>query len=285
MDKSKIIIDCLCCASNKLIANRSYLDEINVFPVKDADTGSNMARTMKAVADAVKRDDSGDCLCVLKKASKAAVRNARGNSGVILSVLLKGFCDCFLFEKTFESENLDYAFKNALSKATQVLSEPIFDGTILSVAAAAEKGAQKAKGKSFADSFKLIEAECKKAADETRFAFSHLKKEPTADSGALGLYFVILAVSEALCTKEKTQNKGETDKTYCTEFIINTQSESEKDALETKLKDLGSSLAVVFDEDIIKVHIHTDYPDRALRYALKLGQLSDIKIENMALLN
>ncbi|MGN0468866.1 MAG: DAK2 domain-containing protein [Acutalibacteraceae bacterium] len=296
MTDSEKLIKSLFRAYNKLALSKKELDEMNVFPVADGDTGSNMTRTMKAGAEAVKNETYKSPAELLKICSKAMLRNARGNSGVILSVLFKGFSDYINEFGKLEAVHIYAAFDFALKQAAEALSAPIFDGTILCVAEAARDAAEKSDKTDFVSLWQDICENCRKAAENTCSCMPELKNGKFPDSGAQGLYLIILAVNEVLTgkTDHSTQKpyvsfnklavKKEDKYIYCTEFIVMKEHDFPVSLLENNLKKIGNSVAVVSDDGIIKVHLHTNVPNRAIEHALSFGALTDIKIDNMAVM-
>lgn len=156
MTNSEIFIGALTSAYHNLAAKRAYLDELNVFPVPDSDTGTNLCRTVKAGADAIKREKNMSVTELLEKASKAMLRNARGNSGVIISALFKGFSDHMNKLGAFSASELSNAFDSALKNACRVISRPIFKGTVLSVVIACRDALLKNKFESTKDAFSFL---------------------------------------------------------------------------------------------------------------------------------
>lgn len=232
MTDSEILIRTLFSGYNKLASNREKLNSLNVFPIADKDTGANMARTMKAGVEAVKGMKDSDALTVLERFSKAAIRGARGNSGVILSVLFKGFSDAAREKGGVFPNTLRYCLHCAFVTACASLSEPVVEGTMLYIAAAARNCPGDFETASLAVCLERITAECKKALDETENCFLQLKNGKTADSGAFGLFLIISAAGEILAGKNETfssspisariKSAGErlAEEKYCTEFIV-----------------------------------------------------------------
>ena len=296
MTESEKAIKALFSGYNKLMLSRKTLDEINVFPVADGDTGSNMTRTMKAGAEAVKYDRDSSVPEILSKCAKAMLRSARGNSGVILSVLFKGFSDYIKIIGELSSEHLCGAFDSAIGQAVASLSNPVYEGTMLSLVVAARDEASKSTGESFVFAWEKISSACAKALEETKDAMPELKKDKIPDSGALGFYYIILAVKEVLSGKaddsliasnvtfRKLSAVHEDDYAYCTEFLIMKENSFPVSILENNLEKIGDSVAIVEDDGAVKVHLHTNFPNQALGFAMRYGFLTDIKIDNMELM-
>lgn len=296
MTSSEALKKCLFSGFNRLYLNRKKIDEINVFPVADKDTGTNMARTYKAGIDCIRQNNSQDPLEILSIFSKGMLRNARGNSGVILSVLFKGFSDYLNSGRKLEPSSLYGAFDNALKEAKEALSAALEEGTILSVVIAAKNESQSLSNETMAQAMKKISRAAKKAADSTKEAMPELKTQKTPDSGALGLFYIISAFSHALGGEEEEYSFSQSvtfrkqpsftkdEYTYCTEYIICHFSDFTKDTFEKELLKIGNSVAVVNDGTIVKVHLHTNYPNLALGQGLRFGELCDIKIDNMQMM-
>ncbi len=304
MTNSEIFIGAISSAYHKLAAKRTYLDETNVFPVADRDTGTNLCRTVKAGADAVKKSTNLSVAQLLEKASKAMLRNARGNSGVIISALFKGFSDHMNKVGSFSAAELSNAFDSALKNACKVLSRPIFKGTVLSVVIACRDALLKNKFESTREAFAFLAPVAKAALEKTAEDLPQAKENGSVDSGAAGLFFIIEAVdcflskrqsAEALSPEEedemarknlifkKLPSKERPEYTYCTEFLIFKKERVSSDELEKKLLPLGDCVIVASDDEVIKVHLHTNDPGKAMTVSAPYGVLTDIKIDNMAL--
>ena len=302
MTDSEIFIGTLWCAYNRLASKRAYLDELNVFPVPDSDTGTNLCRTFKAGAEAVKRSAGEDVPALLEKASKAMLRNARGNSGVILSALFKGFSDYINEVGSFSVSNLSAAFDRALKNACGVIGRPIFKGTVLSVVIACRDALLKNRFESEKEAFSFLVPVAENALKRTGEELPEAKKAGVVDSGAAGLFFIIEAVSfflsERTDGKEVFLNREEAEETvsfkkfsspekvkyiYCTEFLVFRKNREPASELEKKLLPLGDCVIVASDDEIIKVHLHTNDPGKAMSLASDYGALTDIKIDNMQL--
>jgi len=306
MTNSEIFIGAISSAYHKLAAKRTYLDELNVFPVADSDTGTNLCRTVKAGADAVRKSANLSVTELLEKTSKAMLRNARGNSGVIVSALFKGFSDHMDKVGSFSAAELSNAFDCALKNACKVLSRPIFKGTVLSVVIACRDALLKNKFESTKEAFAFLTPVAKAALEKTGEDLPQAKENGTVDSGAAGLFFIIEAV-DCFLSKRQSESplpQGETDKTetaednvifkkllpesdlkynYCTEFLIFKKGHVSSDELEKKLLPLGDCVIVASDDEVIKVHLHTNDPGKAMSLSSPYGVLTDIKIDNMAL--
>ncbi len=298
--------DALISGANNITAQKQQIDELNVFPVPDGDTGTNMSMTIGAAARELKRLND-DCT-VAEAASCAAsalLRGARGNSGVILSLIFrgisKGLADC----KTATADDLARGLVLGTESAYKAVMKPT-EGTILTVIRLTAK-----KATAFVETNKEIvpfwETVCKASKDalaKTPEILPVLKKAGVVDAGGKGLTVIFdgmmsvfrdgVMISEATdgaesapAAQPKESNiadfEEEINFTYCTEFIVQRDKSIERDplALRAYLESIGDCVVVVDDETIIKVHVHTDNPGKALQQGLKYGMLTNMKIENM----
>lgn len=286
-------------ASNNLYNNRKMVDDLNVFPVPDGDTGTNMSLTISAVKKVLLDVDSLSCGEIARFASSASLRGARGNSGVILSQLFKGFYTTVSECETVNIEILKEAFESAKNSAYNAVSKPT-EGTILTVARVmAEKAMQYDSTNTDITAFlKYVVKEGNNILSETTQMLPQLKMANVVDAGGKGLmtilegalYYLengsIVSCKENIKAKEKKENKPQEQEEikfgYCTEFIINKkETEMNWQKLKAKLEKIGDCVVVVDDFDIIKVHVHTNNPGIALEEAIKYGSLINIKIDNM----
>lgn len=281
-------------------SNKQLLNEMNVFPVPDGDTGINMALTMKAAATAVSPMAPETVSQVADATASALLRGARGNSGVILSLLFRGFAKACAGKEILTAKEFAEALSNGVAAAYKAVMKPA-EGTILTVS---RRAAEQAKvfAEANTDILSLLEcaiAEANVALDETMELNPVLKKAGVVDAGGKGWVFVLGAMLDALSGKEliipeESENieggasfaDEDVDITfmYCTEYIITLSSEGKKlevSRLRALLESIGDCVVVVDDDEIIKVHVHTNNPDKALCEALKYGDLINIKIENM----
>ena len=281
------------------------MDELNVFPVPDGDTGTNMYMSMNNAVLSIKSlEDDVNVADASNAVASALLRGARGNSGVILSLLFRGFAKGLQGRDTANAENIAHALKLGVEAAYKAVMKPT-EGTILTVARlAAEKAEQAAKdGISAAELWRIMLDEANKTLDETPELLPVLKKAGVVDAGGKGLVVIfegmqsvfdnnIIIERDAPQTEKAeviTENvnaageyDGEITFTYCTEFLVNKAPDS-KDSLSLRafLETIGDSVVVVDDDEIIKVHCHTDNPGSALQEGLKFGALTSMKIENM----
>ena len=285
-----------------LEAKKEYINELNVFPVPDGDTGTNMTLTIMSAAKEVSALENPDMVSMAKAISSGSLRGARGNSGVILSQLLRGFTKEIREYQEIDANILAKACDRATATAYKAVMKPK-EGTILTVAkGAAQKAAELAET---TDDLEVFIPEVIKYAEEvlaqTPEMLPVLKEAGVVDSGGQGLVEVLHGAYDAFLGKEidysaieagqaprmvKPDQQTEADIKfgYCTEFIIMTEKEfTEKDENEFKayLESIGDSIVCVADDDVVKVHVHTNDPGLAIQKALTYGQLSRMKIDNM----
>ena len=285
-----------------LEAKKEFINELNVFPVPDGDTGTNMTLTIMSAAKEVQSLENADMLTIAKAISSGSLRGARGNSGVILSQLLRGFTKEIREHKEIDAVILAKACERATATAYKAVMKPK-EGTILTVA----KGISR-KAEELAETTEDLEVfipEVIKYAEEvlaqTPEMLPVLKEAGVVDSGGQGLLEVIHGAYDAFLGKEidyaaieasggtkmvKPSQQAEADIKfgYCTEFIIMTEKEfADKNEAEFKayLESIGDSIVCVADDDIVKIHVHTNDPGLAIQKALTYGQLSRMKIDNM----
>lgn len=282
--------------------NKQKLNELNVFPVPDGDTGTNMSMTINAAASDLRKLEDPTLEKAASAAASAMLRGARGNSGVILSLLMRGIskklkgaseCDGVLWANALQ-EGVDAAYKAVMKPA---------EGTILTVARLAA-----AKALSAANENNYLEFVQEQALEAAKVALADtvnqnpvLKKAGVVDAGGKGWCFVLEAMllalrgedvvvpenGESAEVKESADFSDFADEditfTYCTEFIVSRENDKDPEELRAFLSELGDSLVLVDDDEIIKVHVHTNNPGTALQEALKYGSFVTVKIENMRL--
>lgn len=283
-------------------AKKDYINELNVFPVPDGDTGTNMSMTIMSAAKEVTALNKPAMKDLAKAISSGSLRGARGNSGVILSQLLRGFTKAIKEEKEIDVLALAAACQRARDTAYKAVMKPK-EGTILTVASGiATKAAEMAEETDDLEVF--IPAVIEHAQDvlnQTPEMLPVLKEAGVVDSGGQGLLEVMRGAYDAFQGKEidysaieasagtkmvKPSEQAETEIKfgYCTEFIIMLEKEfTAKDETEFKayLESIGDSIVCVADDDIVKIHVHTNDPGLAIQKALTYGQLSRMKIDNM----
>ncbi len=304
MIKGNILRDALLSGANNIVNCRQAVDELNVFPVPDGDTGTNMSMTISAAArELALLDDNATAELVAKTNASALLRGARGNSGVILSLLFRGFSKGLKGRDVMDSEDLANAIKLGVDAAYNAVMKPT-EGTILTVARVASEYARKAcnEGRNVVETFEYMLKGAEKALAETPEILPVLKKAGVVDAGGKG-FVVILEGMLSVIRDGKMIESVEADKTtstatsqrnaageaeaditftYCTEFIVKRDSlDKDPKSLRAYLESIGDCVVVVDDEEIIKVHVHTDHPGNAFEKGLTFGQLINMKVENM----
>ena len=285
-----------------LEAKKEFINELNVFPVPDGDTGTNMTLTILSAAKEVKALENPDMVAIAKAISSGSLRGARGNSGVILSQLLRGFTKEIREHKEIDTITLAKACERATATAYKAVMKPK-EGTILTVAkGASQKAAELAETTENLDTFiSEVINYAQEVLEKTPEMLPVLKEAGVVDSGGQGLLEVMRGAYDAFQGKEidysaieasagtkmvKPSEQAETEIKfgYCTEFIIMLEKEfTAKDETEFKayLESIGDSIVCVADDDIVKIHVHTNDPGLAIQRALTYGQLSRMKIDNM----
>lgn len=297
--------------AKQLEINRARVDALNVFPVPDGDTGTNMSLTMQSCVKEMNACQSSAFPEVCDSVSKGALKGARGNSGVILSQILKGICSVV---RKAEKEVDTKTFAKALEAGTKVAYGAVSipkEGTILTVIRMMSEHAVKvaSKKKTFEEFFESVIEEGDRALALTPELLPVLKKAGVVDSGGVGLMTIVKGFNSALTGEEVVESfadagagsasesefgdnsavigmeLGEIQYAYCTEFFIINMKKSTTlsaiDKLREKLMAIGDSVICIGDLELVKVHVHTNQPGKALTYALELGELERPKIENM----
>lgn len=300
---SELLCDMVISAAANLANHRQEVDNMNVFPVPDGDTGTNMSMTMDACYNAVSANIGASNPKLLKLVADAALRGARGNSGVILSQLFRGVQKAAASAEVIDCAAVSSAVQNAAKTAYKAVMKPT-EGTILTVAREMAECAAKyeAEFEDVADFAAVIVKAGNDALRRTPDMLPQLKQAGVVDSGGQGLMYIaegmLYVLQNGACVKRidggslnSFVNTGASNVeisdlkyNYCTECIIEKKDNTvDVFAFKMKLEPKGDSMVVVDDDEIIKVHIHTNTPDFVLCEALKLGELSTVKVENMRL--
>jgi uncharacterized protein len=289
----------LTAARQSLLDQQDIINALNVFPVPDGDTGTNMSLTMEAAVREMNKADTDQLDQVIESAANGSLMGARGNSGVILSQLFRGFAKATAGKKTLNAQEIAQAMKNASDTAYKAVMKPT-EGTILTVA---RESAERAVNLSATiTDLNVFMEQIIQAANEsvarTPELLKVLKDAGVVDSGGKGLVAIMEGAYHALTGKVPDQavlmqqkpaavmprlDPGESlEYGYCTEFMINADSNL-IERYQKLIEKHGDSLLVVGNDNLIKVHIHTNHPGKVMEAALELGYLSDIKIDNMRL--
>lgn len=296
---SKILKEMIISGNNNLQNHKDLVDRLNVFPVPDGDTGTNMSLTMASAIKELNSIKEDSISAIAKAITKGSLMGARGNSGVILSQILRGFSKSIEEKEYLTSQDLALAFKNGSDTAYKAVIKPI-EGTILTVIReSSEEALNISKNEeSVVEFFEKLIISANESLERTPELLKSLKEANVVDSGGKGLVLMIEGMLKALKNEsielqhqsEKSYEEMTVDATplrleditfaYCTEFILKTN-KIDDIGIRDLMMPLGDSLAVVSYDDIIKVHVHTNEPNKALEIALKYGRLETIKIENM----
>ena len=289
-------------AAASIEIHKQALNELNVFPVPDGDTGTNMSMTINSAASDLRKEEDPGLYAASKVAAAAMLRGARGNSGVILSLLFRGISKSLKGSETADGVLWAAALQGGVDAAYKAVMKPA-EGTILTVARlAAAKAAEAAQENNH------IEFVQEAAVEEAKVALANtvnqnpvLKKAGVVDAGGKGWLFALEAMLCALRGEDVVAPEGgegsevkeqadfsdfkteDITFTYCTEFIISRENRNDPEKLREFLSSIGDSLVLVDDDEIIKVHVHTNDPGRALHEAIEYGSFVTVKVENMRL--
>ena len=299
---SKLLARMFLAGAKNLDSKKDWINELNVFPVPDGDTGTNMTMTIMSAAKEVSSLTNPTMAELAKAISSGSLRGARGNSGVILSQLFRGFCKVIKEYDEIDVTILCEACQKAVETAYKAVMKPK-EGTILTVAKGAAEKALELSDET-EDVVTFVEEVIKQAEyvlGQTPEMLPVLKQAGVVDSGGQGLVQVLKGAYDALIGKEidytiegaptgaapakiSAETEAEIKFGYCTEFIIvlnAPMSDNEEHAYKAFLESIGDSIVVVADDEIVKTHVHTNDPGLALQKALTFGSLSKIKIDNM----
>lgn len=302
MINGKLLAQAIISGANNICNQKQAVDELNVFPVPDGDTGTNMSMTISAGKRALERLDQDSVGKVAEECASALLRGARGNSGVILSLLFRGFAKGLKGKEEAGAQDIAEALSIGVENAYKAVMNPT-EGTILTVARlAAEKAMQEANQINDPVAvFEVIVSEAAEALAQTPEILPVLKKAGVVDAGGKGLLVIfegmLSVLKDGRMIDEQTPDhiktasapanpvadyEGEITFTYCTEFIVDKKKDA-KDALALRayLETIGDCVVVVDDDEIIKVHVHTDHPGKAIEEGLTFGSLMNMKIDNM----
>lgn len=299
------LVSAIAAASHALTERREEVNRLNVFPVPDGDTGTNMSLTLESVVENLSQLPMGASSSDMRKAiTTGALMGARGNSGVITSQILRGLCEGFDGAENLNAQSLSHAFNHAVDVAFKAVRKPV-EGTILTVlrdTAHAMKKAARKKSVSTDDLLVVMVDAASASVERTPALLPVLKENQVVDAGGFGLAILLDAFASDLMGT--TQRLGETSRLsaplepkveieqindwedanyrYCTEFLVFSETLNVTEGLEF-LASMGDCELLVGDHPNFKVHVHTDAPDKVLAYMLKFGQISEVHIHNMEL--
>lgn len=298
----KLFRDAVISGANNIANNRAAVDELNVFPVPDGDTGTNMSMTignalpeLKAAGDGISAGDAA------KLTASAMLRGARGNSGVILSLIFRGLSKGLAGQAEADAKMLSDAFKLGVDAAYKSVMKPT-EGTILTVVREAWENTKDSaqEGGGAAEFLAKFIEEGEKSLANTPELLPALKKAGVVDAGGKGLLVILSGMQQVISGGGMIRSEEETKPSapaavaaagaaqedikfaYCTEFIVNKKpGAKDATALRAFLETIGDCVVVVDDDDIIKVHVHSNHPGKAIEEGIKFGELTKMKIENM----
>lgn len=298
----KLFRDAVISGANNIVNNRAAVDELNVFPVPDGDTGTNMSMTignalpeLKAAGDGISAGDAA------KLTASAMLRGARGNSGVILSLIFRGLSKGLAGQAEADAKMLSDAFKLGVDAAYKSVMKPT-EGTILTVVREAWENTKDSaqEGGDAAEFLAKFIEEGEKSLANTPELLPALKKAGVVDAGGKGLLVILSGMQQVISGGGMIRSEEETKPSapaavaaagaaqedikfaYCTEFIVNKKpGAKDATALRAFLETIGDCVVVVDDDDIIKVHVHSNHPGKAIEEGIKFGELTKMKIENM----
>ncbi|HHY13828.1 MAG TPA: DAK2 domain-containing protein [Thermoanaerobacterales bacterium] len=276
--------------------NRELVDSLNVFPVPDGDTGTNMSLTLDSAVKEMEREKENSIGKMSAKVARGSLMGARGNSGVILSQIFRGIAKSFEYKDKINSRDFALALQSGSDTAYKAVMKPV-EGTILTVIReCANKALDLAnKNISLDDTIEETFNHSMKVLAKTQYILPALKEAGVVDAGGKGFVFIIQGMYEIIKGIEDKQTEvtediekdvelsvieDDIEFQYCTELIIEGKN-MVPDVIKNELVTEGDSLLVVGDEDIVKLHIHTNNPGKILEYCLKFGELNEIKIDNM----
>jgi len=307
MITGKILRDAIISGANNISNQRSRVDELNVFPVPDGDTGTNMSMTVMAAARELENlPDSCTVGEAAKVAASAMLRGARGNSGVITSLLFRGLSKALDGKKEAGAEDLVHALEKGVEAAYKAVMKPT-EGTMLTVARIASEEASASGLADVNELWTLVLSAGQRALDNTPNQLPVLKKAGVVDAGGQGLMVIfegmdiVFKGGEPVKGEEQTQSKvkhssdaagkgvfsddlmkvEDIKNGYCTQFLVNKNEGVSSDKLRAFCESNGDSVVVIEDDDVINCHVHTADPGKILSHAIQYGYLTGFKIENM----
>ena len=305
MINGQILKKAIISGANNICSQKNYINDLNIFPVPDGDTGTNMSMTIMAAVRELEKIDSDEVGVIAKKTASAMLRGARGNSGVITSLFFRGFSSGLEGKTEASGKDLAEALKLGVDAAYKAVMKPT-EGTMLTVGRMAAEAAVEAAADT-TDAVEIWEIVCEEAENALNLTPSMLpvlKKAGVVDAGGKGILVIFEGMLSVIkdgvvieATEEDIRDEEEEDAfrsaaaefddditfTYCTEFIVGRDAEiaTEPNELRLFLETIGDCVVVVDDEEIIKVHVHTEQPGDALKKGLEFGSLLTVKVENM----
>ncbi len=281
-------------ALESLERSRRRIDDLNVYPVPDGDTGTNMTMTARAVVEELDQTDTDERLALIKQVTRAALMGARGNSGVILSQIIRGAAEPLGSNGSVDAETLARSFRSASDAAYRAVRQPV-EGTMLSVIRELAEEAEQQAGAapSNGDFLTALVRRGEDAVARTPEQLAVLREAGVVDAGGAGLLEIVRGLAASVSGQPLPEAPAEREELgveaihqelsryrYCTTFMIEGD-RLDSDKIESQLEQLGDSLLVVGDADALKVHVHTDEPGRALAIGTNVGVIDRVEIANM----
>jgi dihydroxyacetone kinase-like predicted kinase len=279
-------------ALQSLERNRQRIDDLNVYPVPDGDTGTNLTLTARAVVDQLEQTDTEDRPGLVKEVTRAALMGARGNSGVILSQIIRGAAEVLGSEAAIDARVVAQAFQAARDAAYRAVREPV-EGTMLSVIRELAEESENADDDEIPELLTRLVRRGEEAVDRTPEQLAVLREAGVVDAGGAGLFEIVRGIAATVTGEGLPDAPFEREELnvdaihqelskyrYCTTFMIEGD-DLDSDAIEAEMLQLGDSLLVVGDPEALKVHVHTDDPGRALGVGTRLGTIERVEIANM----
>ncbi len=302
MLNGKIFKQALISGANNIVNHKQEVDALNVFPVPDGDTGTNMSMTISAAARELQVCEETDIATVSSKAAAALLRGARGNSGVILSLIFRGISNGFKGMEECDGKTLAKALEMGKESAYKAVMKPT-EGTILTVVRMAAESVKSTQDQDCKQVIDQAYNAAKEALAKTPEMLPVLKEAGVVDAGGQGFLYILEGMRSVIVNGKEIECKEKSDKKeakavsksvvaaasgdikfgYCSEFLINRDKNAQSNAaaLKAYLESIGDCVVVVEDDDIIKVHVHSNEPGNVIQAALKCGPLTNIKIDNM----
>ncbi len=272
--------------------SRERIDDLNVYPVPDGDTGTNMTLTARAVVEELDQTETDERLALVKEVTRAALMGARGNSGVILSQIVRGAAEPLAANGHVDSETLARSFRSASDAAYRAVRKPV-EGTILSVIRELAEEAEQQTSATNAELLAALVRRGEEAVARTPEQLAVLREAGVVDAGGAGLLELVRGLAAAVSGEPLPETPVAREELgveaihqelsryrYCTTFLIEGEG-LDADAIEAELEQLGDSLLVVGDREALKVHVHTDEPGRALALGTAIGVIDGVEIVNM----
>ena len=272
--------------------NRQRIDDLNVYPVPDGDTGTNMTMTARSVVEQLDQTESDERIALIKEVTRAALMGARGNSGVILSQIVRGGAEALAANGPVDAQILARSFRSASDAAYRAVRQPV-EGTMLSVIRELAEEAEAHTSGTNAELLAQLVRRGEAAVARTPEQLAVLREAGVVDAGGAGLLEIVRGLAAAVSGEPLPEAPVQQEELnveamhqelsryrYCTTFLIEGD-ELDSDAIESELEQLGDSLLVVGDREALKVHVHTDEPGRALAVGTARGVIDRVEIANM----